>query len=152
MADTRNDTQWHTTVVGGQKLSPGPVGLGTVFEGIYDSKRKTLATAPRRDNFQMVRATITEYAPQRALCISIEFIDPPRGVGARVLGRTFDLTFRFEPLADGTRIYRGGEIRPVAVVRPLLPLFLRLNSTRSRYLLGNLKRALESGAAPAPPA
>jgi len=33
----------------------------------------------------------------------------------------------------------------MAVVRPILPLLMRLNADRNRYLLANLKRALESG-------
>ncbi len=36
-------------------------------------------------------------------------------------------------------------IQPTALVRPILPLFMRLNAGRNRYLLGNLKRALEAG-------
>lgn len=145
VADTTNDPKWHTTVVEGRRMSRSPVGLGTVFEGIYDSKKRTLDTPPQPRNFQKVRATIVEYAPAQALRLRVEFTDPPRGVGARILGRTFDLTFRFEPLPDGTRVYRGGEIQPTPLARPILPLFMRLNAGRNRYLLGNLKRALEAG-------
>jgi Polyketide cyclase / dehydrase and lipid transport len=100
VADTTNDPKWHTTVVRARRVSLGPVGLGTVFEGDYDSKKKTLETPPRPGNFQSVRATITEYAPGRALRLHVDFTDPPRGIGARVLGQTFDLTFRFESLLE----------------------------------------------------
>lgn len=144
VADMTNDPRWHTTVVKGRRVSAGPVALGTVFEGAYDSKKRTLDTPPNPDNFQKVRATIAEYVPGRALRLRVEFTDPPRGVAARVLGRSFDLTFRFEPLSDGTRVYRGGELQPMALVWPILPLFMRLNANRNRYLLGNLKRVLET--------
>jgi hypothetical protein len=144
VADTTNDPKWHTTVVEGRRVSAGPVALGTVFEGVYDSKKRSLETPPHPGNFQTVRATIAEYAPGRALRLRVEFTDPPRGIGARVLGRTFDLTFRFEPLSDGTRVFRGGELQPMALLRPILPLFRRLTASRNRYLLGNLRRVLET--------
>ena len=47
-------------------------------------------------------------------------------------------------MTGGTRVFRGGDIRPVAIVKPLLLLFLRANAGRSRYLLDNLKRAIEA--------
>lgn len=146
VSDVSNDVKWHTTVVEGHRVSDGPIGPGSRFEGTYDSHRHTLDTPPDPSNFQSLVATITEYVPDRALRTRVEFTGPPRGVGARVLGRAFDLTFRFEPVPGGTRVFRGGDIRPVALVRPILPLFMRANSRRSRYLLGNLKQAIEGQA------
>jgi len=144
VADTTNDPRWHTTVVEGQRTSAGPVGLGATFEGIYDSKKRTLDTPAHPTNFQHVRAVITEYVENQSLRIRVEFTDPPRGIGARVLGRSFELTFRFERAPEGTRVYRGGEFHPVPLIRPLLPFFIRFNRGRNRYLLANLKRAIES--------
>lgn len=144
VADTTNDPRWHTTVVEGQRTSAGPVGLGTTFEGIYDSKKRTLDAPAHAPNFQHVRAVITEYAENQSLRIRVEFTDPPRGIGARVLGRSFELTFRFERVPEGTLVYRGGEFHPVPLIWPLLPFFIRFNRGRNRYLLANLKRALES--------
>lgn len=51
VADTTNDPRWHTTVVEGQRTSAGPVGLGTTFEGIYDSKKRTLDAPAHAANF-----------------------------------------------------------------------------------------------------
>ncbi|HEY8869351.1 MAG TPA: SRPBCC family protein [Candidatus Limnocylindrales bacterium] len=144
VADATNDPRWHTTVVEAQRTSAGPIGLGTTFEGIYDSKKRTLDALAHPANFQRVRAVITEFVANRSLRIQVEFTDPPRGIGARVLGRSFDLTFRFEAVPEGTRVYRAGEFHPVPLIRPLVPLFARLNSGRNRYLLANLKRAVES--------
>jgi hypothetical protein len=143
VSDISNDVTWHTTVVEGHRVSDGPIGPGARFEGTYDSHRRTLDTPPDPANFQPLVATITEYVPDRALRTRVEFTGPLRGVGARVLGRWFDLTFRFEPVPGGTRVFRGGDIRPVALVRPIIPLFMRANTGRSRYLLANLKRAIE---------
>jgi hypothetical protein len=143
-----NDVRWHTTVIEGRRVSDGPIGLGTRFEGTYDSHRHTPETPPDPSNFQPLVATITEFVPDQALRTHIEFTGPLRGIGARVLGRSFDLTFRFEQAPGGTRVHRGGEIQPVAIVRPLLPLFMRANAGRSRYLLGNLKRAIEGQVGP----
>lgn len=146
VSDVRNDIFWHTTVVEAHLTSDGPIGLGSRFEVMYDSHRHTLDTAPDPSKFQPLVATLTEFVPDRALRGHVESVGPPRGIGARVLGRAYDLTFRFEPVPGGTRVFRGGDIHPVAIVRPLLPLFMRANAGRSRYLLENLKRAVEGQA------
>ena len=146
VSDVTNDVKWHTTVVEVRRVSDGPIGLGSRFEVTYDAHRHSLDTPPDPSRFQPLVATLTEFVPDRALRGHIESVKPPRGIGARVLGRAYDLTFRFEPVPGGTRVYRGGEIQPVALVRPLLPLFMRANAGRNRYLLGNLKRSIEAEA------
>jgi hypothetical protein len=146
VSDMTNDVKWHTTVIEGHRVSEGPIGQGSRFDGTYDSHRHTLDTPPDPSNFQPLVATITEFVPDRTFRTHVEFVGPPRGVGARVLGRSFDLVFRFEPVAGGTRVFRGGEVHPMALVRPIVPLFMRANAGRSRYLLDNLKRAVEGSA------
>ena len=146
VSDMTNDVRWHTTVVEGRRVSEGAIGLGTRFEGTYDSHRHTLETPSDPSNLQPLAATITDFVPDQALRTHVEFTGPLHGIGARVLGRSFDLTFRFEQVPGGTRVIRGGELQPVTLVRPLLPLFMRANAGRSRYLLGNLKRAIEGPA------
>jgi len=146
VSDVTNDVKWHTTVVEAHRVSDGPVGLGSRFAVTYDSHRHRLETPPQPANFQPLVVTMTEFVPDRALRGHVENTGPLRGIGARVLGPAYDLTFRFEPVPGGTRVYRGGEIQPVALIRPLLPLFMRANAGRSRYLLGNLKRAIEGQA------
>lgn len=146
LSDVSNDVRWHTTVVEARRASDGPIGLGSRFEVTYDSHRHTLDTPPHPSNFQALIVTLTEFVPDRALRGHVESVRAPRGIGARVLGRAYDLTFRFEPVAGGTRVFRGGDIHPVALVRPILRLFMRANAGRSRYLLGNLKRAIEAQA------
>ncbi len=146
VSDVSNDVKWHTTVVEVHRVSEGPIGLGSRFEVMYDSHRHTLDTPQDPSNLQPLVVTLTEFVPDRALRGHVESVRPPRGIGARVLGPAFDLTFRFEPVAGGTRVFRGGDIQPVAAIRPLVPLFMRANAGRSRYLLGNLKRAIEEQA------
>lgn len=146
VSDVSNDVRWHTTVVAARQVSEGQVGLGSRFEVTYDSHRHALDTPPDPSNFQPLVATLTEFVPDRALRGHVESVEPPRGIGARVLGRAYDLTFRFEPVPGGTRVFRGGDIHPVAMIRPILPLFMRANAGRSRYLLENLKRAIEGQA------
>ncbi len=157
VANTSNDPIWHTTVVDARKTSDGPVGLGSRFEGTYDSSKQSLETAADPRNCQGVRAIIVEYAAERSVRIRVEFAARPRGIGARVLGRTFDLTFRVEAVPGGTRLYRGGEIHPVPLVWPLLALdYLRRRlafrgssrpgSARNVDLLKNIKRAIEDRA------
>lgn len=160
VADTSNDPKWHTTVVEVRKTSAGPVGLGSTFEGNYDSNKQTLDTLAVPGNFQGVRAVIAEYVPGRSARVHVKFTHPPRGIGARVLGRTFELTFRVEAVPEGTRLHRGGEFHPVPLVWPLLALYWRprlpfrrtsspprsFSSGRNLYLLENIKRAIEGPA------
>ena len=143
VADATNDPTWHTTVVEGRRASAEPIGLGTTFDVIYDSHKDTLATPAQPAHFEHLRAVIIEYVPDQAVRFRVDFTDPPRGLSARMLGRSFELTFRFAQVAEGTRVYRGGEFHPVLFLRPLAPLFERGIATRNRYLLDNLKRAVE---------
>ncbi|HEU0243822.1 MAG TPA: hypothetical protein VFQ75_07950 [Candidatus Limnocylindrales bacterium] len=135
----------HDRARGPSRVS-GSHRLGSRFEVLYDSHRHTLDTSPDPSNVQPLVVTLSEFVPGRALRGHVESVGPPRGIGARVLGRAYALTFRFEPVAGGTRVFRGGDINPVAVIRPLVPLFMRANAGRNRYLLDNLKRAIEGQA------
>lgn len=142
--DPRNDPAWHTTVVAVRQVSPGPIGPGTAFAGSYDSHRRTLETPPSPANFQAIEAVIAELDPPRSSRLRVRFVDAPRGIGGRVLGRSFELTFAFEEVPGGTRITRGGTIHPEGLVRFVLPLFVPLNAGRGRYLLSLLRAAIEA--------
>jgi len=145
VADPTHDPRWHTTVVRSERSSTGPPGPGSTFEGVYDSHKRTLDTPADPSNAQPIRAELVEWEPARHSRLRVRFVNPPRGVGARILGRSFDLTFDFGPApGGGTMVHRGGEIHPTALIRPLLPLFLRFNAKRSAYLLGLLKAAAEA--------
>lgn len=145
VADGTKDPLWHTTVVEVRRTSPTPLGLGATFDGVYDSHKGSLDTPPDTANFQRFRATITEYVPNRSTRLTVVFTDPPRGTAAWVMGRSFALTFRFEPVPEGTRVYRNGEFHPTPLIWPLLPLIARASRRRNRYLLANLRRAVERG-------
>ena len=47
------------------------------------------------------------------------------GIAAWVMGRTFELSFRFEAVPEGTRVYRNGDFHPSPLIWPLLPLIGR---------------------------
>ena len=144
VTDPTNDPRWHTTVVRVTRTSVGPVGAGSTFEGIYDSHRRTLNSPARPADFQAIRGRMAEFVPNRRSRLLVEFVERPRGFGARVLGRTFELTFRFEESGGSTRVFRGAEVNPTGIVRLLVPFFLPLNAGRSRYLLRLLKAAVEA--------
>lgn len=144
VTEPTNDPSWHTTVIEARRTSDGPVGLGTTFVGIYDSQKRTLTTPAHPTNFQPIKGDFTEFVPDQFVRIHVEFTSPPRGIGARILGPSFDLTFRIETLPRGVRLFRGGEVHPVPMMWPLMPLFARIGGSRNRYLLENLKRAVEA--------
>ena len=142
-ADPIHDPQWHTTVAEVRRTSTGPFGPGATYAGQYDPGRRTLDMPPDPRRFQALRATLVEYEPGIRSRLHVAFVEPPRGVGARILGRAFDLTFRVESVVGGTRLHRGGAIHPTALAIPIVWLFGRFNAGRSDYLLGLLKVAAE---------
>jgi hypothetical protein len=143
VANPANDWLWHTPVVEVRQTSLGPVGVGTTFAGIYDPKKRTLDSPVHPNSLQAIEGVLVEVDPERSSRLRVRFVNPPRGLGARVLGPAFDLTFRFEAVPGGTRVYRGGELNPWSLMRPLVRLLLSLNAKRFQYLLGLLRDAIE---------
>lgn len=103
LSDDRNEALWEPPNVSKiEKTSPGPVGVGTTFVGLY---------APR--DYEM-HVRILEY-------------DRPRLVARETTGAVLSIGIRlaFEENADGTRVAATWEVQPKSWMRLLTPMLRR---------------------------
>ena len=123
LSDLRNERDWNPGLRTIEKLTDGPVGLGTRYRAQWKGSPLCVVECVR-------------YEPP--LCWT-HTDDSPLGIVA-----TFSLT----PVGDGTRVDTRFELQPRGVARLLAPVLARV---LSRTFDGNLARAkarLEYAAAP----
>ena len=118
--DTGREIEWNPRTRYVKKLTDGPIGLGTRFEGEW------LKGDPM----------LTEYVA----------FDRPRAW--RSIGRSRRLHAtsegRVAPTAEGTRLVLRMELRPSGALRLLLPLISRTMQKRESENLQRIKAVLES--------
>jgi polyketide cyclase/dehydrase/lipid transport protein len=119
-ADLRNEPEWNLGHVRNvTKTSPGPIGLGTTFEGDHPG-------------FGPATWQLCEYDEPHHLVIE-----------GTVGGAPYRYSGDFEPRPDGTLLRSRIEWEPRgwwAALGPLLPIILRLQACRS---FRNLRTAIE---------
>ena len=121
--DTTKDALWQTTLTESEKLTDGPMRVGTRVREVR--------------HFLGVRIEltweVTEYEPNRTSAI--------RGVSGPVplTGR-----YRLEPLDFGTRFTVSGELDAHGLFKLAEPVFARITSRELEANLGHLKDLLES--------
>jgi len=129
--DTTKDALWQTTLTESEKLTDGPMRVGTRVREVR--------------HFLGVRIEltweVTEYEPNRKSAI--------RGVSGPV-----PLTggYRLEPLDAGTRFTVSGELDAHGLFKLAEPVFARITRRELEANLGHLKDLLEtegSGVSPA---
>jgi hypothetical protein len=123
-ADLRNEPQWnHGHVRNVTKTSPGPIGLGTTFEGDHPGFGKATWRLREHD------------APKHIL------------IEGEVGGAPYRYIGDLERIEGGTLLRGRIEWEPRGLWRalgPLLPAVLRIQARRS---FGNLRTAIERAAA-----
>jgi Polyketide cyclase / dehydrase and lipid transport len=124
VADERNEPRYNAGMIRVEKLSPGPIGLGTCFEA-------EMISGGRR-------------AP-----MTIEFttFDRPRRLASSTRLSTMDIhgTLLFEPVPEGTRMTWRWELRPRGLLRVAGPLVRRMGQRQEQEIWAGLKRCLEAG-------
>ena len=123
VADERNEPRFNPRMLRAQKISPGPISVGTRFSA-------ELATGRRRT------LMITEFTaferPHRLALITLMSWMEIRG------------TLAFEPAPDGTRMRWHWDLRPRGVLRLVGPMIGRIGRRQKRTIWTNLKRLLEA--------
>lgn len=120
LADLRNESRWNPRVISIEQVTPGPVGTGTRFRGIYRGigRLETVLVACDR--------------PSRIVFRS-------EGPRADISG-----TFRLTELADGTDVALDADFQPRGLLRqvaPLLgPVFRHQNAAAAKRLKAALER------------
>ena len=125
VADQRNEPIYNPRMLRSEKITDGPIGVGTRFRATARSGRMLIE--------------ITEY-------------NRPRRLGSRTtmssVGVNGGLTF--EPVDGATRMSWSWDVRPKGPLRLLGPLVARLGRRQEQTIWTGLKAQLEgSGAGPA---
>jgi uncharacterized protein YndB with AHSA1/START domain len=122
VSDTSNDPAWHTDILEAEKVTEGPIGVGTrwrlrfkPFMGVSESTSE-----------------VVEFEPNRKEVL--------RGVAGPM---TTTLTYTFEPVAGGTRHARRVQISIAGWMKLMDPLMRLMVPKRNGTFLANLKRVLE---------
>jgi uncharacterized membrane protein len=127
LADITNEPKWNPWAKWVRKLSEGPIGLGSVFRGSYQS-------------FGELDQDLTDYEPPRRLT----YHSVPKGM------QDARMTFELEAAGSSTKVTIIGVAQPAGMmklVEPIMPFRMR---PHLRDIRDGIKRELESAAA-APP-
>jgi hypothetical protein len=127
VADERNEPRYNSRMLRADKLSPGPIGLGTRF-------RAEMRTRPRPTK---MTTQFTGY-------------ERPRRVALRSHLSAMEIqgALTFDPVPEGTRMRWSWVVAPRGVVRLLTPLVARTGRRQEQAIWASLKRLLEAQAAP----
>jgi hypothetical protein len=123
VVDERNEPSYNPRMVAAEKLSPGPIGLGTRFRAEAGARGRTVGMA----------VEITAFERPRRFASSI------RMAAADIQG-----ALSFEPHAGGTRMRWAWEVRPRGWYRLLAPVIARSGRRQEQATWAGLKRFLEA--------
>lgn len=119
LSDHRNELEWNPGMDTIEKLTDGPVGLGTKYLAKWKSAPKA------------VQVETTAY-------------DRPRSWSVHNGGPLeVTVTIRLEPVPEGTQLFCNFDARPHGFFRLLFPLFLKKIRKEETANMGYLKAALE---------
>lgn len=129
VADERNEPRYNPNMLRVEKITEGPVSLGTRF----------LAESRTRGGTAEMTIEITGY-------------ERPRRMTSTTHLSAMDIqgTLTFDPVPDGTRMRWSWELKPRGVYRLLAPLVGRMGRRQEETIWTSLKRYLESQATAAP--
>ena len=129
VADQRNEPIYNPRMLRSEKITDGPIGLGTRFRATARSGRRVVE----------MLIEITEY-------------DRPRRLGSRTTMSSVDVNggLTFEPIDGATRMSWSWQVSPRGPLLLLGPLVARLGRRQEQRIWTGLKTQLErSGAGPA---
>jgi hypothetical protein len=123
VADARNEPRYNPRMLRAEKLTPGPVGLGTRF----------------RDEFKSVG---------RPAEVAIEIVgyERPRRLTDSIHLSTMEIRggLAFDPVPAGTRMRWSWELMPRGVFRLMTPVVARIGRRQERRIWAGLKRVMEA--------
>jgi Polyketide cyclase / dehydrase and lipid transport len=122
VADQRNERLYNPRISNSEKITDGPIGVGTRFRATAQSGRREIE----------MLIEVTEY--QR-----------PRRFGSRTTMSAADIDggLTFEPVDGATRMSWSWDVRPTGSLRLLAPLVARLGRRQEQTIWTALKDQLE---------
>ncbi|HSE81711.1 MAG TPA: SRPBCC family protein [Gaiellaceae bacterium] len=128
VADERNEPRYNPRMLRAEKISPGPIGVGTRFRAEFKSWGRPVA-----------RSEITGYERPRMLASATHMsMMEVRG------------TLTFDRIPEGTRMRWSWELDLRGVFRLMGPLVARIGRRQEQATWASLKRHLEQQATPPP--
>ena len=128
VADERNEPRYNPRMLRAEKLSPGPVGLGSRFRAEMTSRR-------------------------RPVVMTIEYTgyEPPRRLASTTRLSTIHIvgTLSFDPVPAGTRMRWSWQVQPRGLLKLTTPVLAHIGQRQEQTIWTSLKRALEGQEAPA---
>lgn len=124
VTDPANERHWHTDVVEGDQISPGPVGVGTRFRWVM--------------NFMGKRETsmrVTRYEPDALIELATE---------KPVLGLSPTIGYATEAVGQGTRFTRTLDMQFPRLLRFMDRISRRGVQGNNERFVQNLKKVLEN--------
>jgi hypothetical protein len=122
VADQRNELAYNPRMVRSEKITGGPIGVGTRFRASARSGRRAME----------MLIEITQY-------------DRPRRLGSQTTMSSVDINggLTFEPVDGATRMSWLWEVSPKGPLRLLGPLVARLGRRQEEAIWSGLKAQLE---------
>jgi uncharacterized protein YndB with AHSA1/START domain len=125
VTNLENTPKWDIGVRETRVISSGPRGLGTTFQNI----------GPFLGRESVREFQVTEFEPNER--VTVELLTPSS------LIRRAEITYTFEPTAEGTKLTFTGSAEFNGVFRLLGPILIRRARKDGQGDLENLKRLLE---------
>lgn len=126
VADERNEPRFNPRMLRAEKISPGPIGLGTRF-----------------------RAEMRMRGRGRPVVMTVEFtaFARPRRLASSTHMATMDIVgaLTFDPVPKGTRMRWEWDLKPRGLVRLLSPVIALMGRRQEQAIWSNLKWLLEAG-------
>lgn len=130
VADESNEPQYNPKMTHAEKVSPGPIGVGTTF-----------------------RSVMTGIGRDAEMTIEFTEFDRPRRIAETTHMSNMEINgvLLFEPTRDGTRMKWIWNLEPRRLYRLLGPLVRRIGERQELAIWTSLKRTLETRGGPAHP-
>ena len=122
VADESNEPLYNTNMLRAEKLTPGPIGVGTRFAAVMKGRSPT------------------------ALTIEYTGLNRPRTLSSRsrTAGMEIEGELTFVPEGNGTRLRWVWRLHPYGALRFLIPLVRAIGSRQERANWSGLKSYLEA--------
>ncbi len=131
VADERNEPRYNPRMRRAEKISEGPIGLGTRY-----------------------RAEVVSMGRAVPMVIEVTGYERPRQLASTTQMSSMDIgyTLTFEPVPEGTRMRWSGDVEPRGILKVMGPLVAWMGERQERRIWTGLKRFLEAqGPPPASP-
>jgi uncharacterized protein YndB with AHSA1/START domain len=130
VADERNEPRYNAQMRRVEKISDGPIGLGTQYQAEVLSGRQVVP-----------------------MVIEVTGYERPRRLASTTRMSSMDIryTLTFEPVSEGTRMRWVGDVEPKGFLRLLTPMVGWMGRRQELRIWTSLKHLLEGPEAPGAP-